>query len=66
MAAKTRGGTDADDDESDDPYKTLGIHGDEEMCLSMTRAEIKKVFRALALKVHPDKRPSQRTRASGE
>jgi len=67
MAAKTRGGTDADDDESDDPYKTLGIHGDEEMCLSMTRAEIKKVFRALALKVHPDKRPSQeRERAASE
>jgi len=67
MAAKTRGGTDADDDESDDPYKTLGIHGDEEMCLSMTRAEIKKVFRALALKVHPDKRPSrERERAASE
>ena len=66
MAAKTRNGHDEDDDESD-PYKTLGIYGDEELCLSITRAEIKKVFRKLALKLHPDKRPShERERAAIE
>ena len=66
MAAKTRGGHEDDEDESD-PYKTLGICGDEETCLSITRAEIKKVFRKLALKLHPDKRPSdERERAAIE
>ena len=66
MAAKTRGGHEDDEDESD-PYKTLGICGDEETCLSITRAEIKKVFRTLALKLHPDKRPSnERERAAIE
>ena len=65
MAAKTRGGHDEDDES--DPHKTLGIHGNEEICLSITRAEIKKVFRKLALKLHPDKRPSnERERAAIE
>ena len=40
-----------------DPYLTLGIH-DEQKCLSITQPEIKKVFRKLALKLHPDKRPT--------
>ena len=62
-----RGGRDDDDDDESDPYKTLGIYGDEETCLSITRAEIKKVFRKLALKLHPDKRPSdERERAAIE
>jgi len=63
MAA--RGGHEDEDDS--DPYKTLGICGDEEMCLSLTHAEIKKVFRKLALKLHPDKRPiHERERAAVE
>jgi DnaJ family protein C protein 17 len=64
--AAAHGGHEDDEDESD-PYKTLGIRGDEETCLSITHAEIKKVFRKLALKLHPDKRPvNERERAAVE